>query len=443
MALNFATLEQKRQEVFRLRAQVEKRDRELRSQEEQLEELERQKLGISGVGDGMNDVRPEDFLDLVHRLQARIKIEELRSAQLRREIQDVRKQMYQQDLELERLESDTLQIQALTGYKPPVPGAAPVGTGLSHKEQEEAIEKILLLRRVIQKELSVRRQIILRKGQLSKKLAAQLSRMRTVEEQCYSLQNDVNVANEEKQRLEDEFEQLRKVHGSEDRQLTVYERRAAQLTTADSLSVDLSFLRQRTAQHAEAAAAAERTIRVQQSRMEQLQRRHAAVRAALDDLGLSGKVDQALKSQGQLVVQEEQGAVPTDPERILRTGELVPAVLYQLLQKDWQDIERRSETKDILLQEKETTIETVAQREAEMSQVAMSAKAREARETRLRERELQRLHDQAWDEHRKYQAELLQLRSERTAGSAARARQQGSPATASPAPGSPPPASAQ
>eukprot|EP00759_Apiculatamorpha_spiralis_P057212 PhF_6_TR8501/c0_g1_i1/m.13301 len=350
-------LEDRNRIIQTLEQAVAKKDAELKSLEEEIQELESQnesnQLTIMQF-EKDHPIAPEDALDAITRKENTIKIEQKRLANLRKDVHDLPLITVQRDKELQSAEAELQNIIEVTGW---CPTRKPMDAANYERSIVEIQEMEDLIRRLEDERKTV--SLILRKKDaLIDTLRGELERKQELEEQLNATNNSVRVADRDVREVMQEVNEKRKEHNRHDDALVAVEK-SRDIVALNSLEDDVRFLQSEVDRNVQSAKDQARIIKAQQFRIDQLEARVECVMDASRNLGLERDVNQALKS---LLVLSTSDAKQVTLETVLPSAETIDVELYEVLNRDLSELRNASSMKDILTLEKRATMEALARK---------------------------------------------------------------------------------
>ncbi|KAJ9468842.1 hypothetical protein DIPPA_20522 [Diplonema papillatum] len=404
----------KQQEIDRLEFLVERRRNELDAEASTIHDLEIS-LGTSTaptLRELGKEVAPEDYLDMVNRLENRLKLQQMRTNAAQKEVQETRLANKQTEDAIEQLFGEEARIRAITGYRSPeyARKSNHVCSKLSSPEQNMLLQELRILVTRIREEQKITRDIIHQKDKVVESLVANKADVDEKTEELFILRNKVKASNNEMNAISEEYETFRREHLKADKAINRLESQNDS-GCLSSLLQDKLFLKAKIYEHVDMRRAQDKAIKAQSFRLQHLQARADAIADAVTDLKMTERVSACLKGT---VAPIEEPVCSLDIETILPSDESVDLALYELLSRDVEAINHSIGLKDIILLEKEAAIESL---EEKLERVFMA----NAGEIDLKEEEIAYMEQQVRginqdvrSEREAYFQEISSLRQEKT-----------------------------
>ena len=303
------------------------------------------------------EVAPEDFLDMVNRLENKLKLQQMRAMSVLREISDAKIAHKQTEDRIQVLDMEQQKIRAITGYREPEYSKKSnhICSRLTLPEQETLLQELRLLRSKIKEEVKYSGDIVHQKDKVIETLTKKNGQLEDLEEQVFGLRVQLNAKCQVFQKISEEYEEYRKEHLKADKVISRLEN-TSDNGCRSSLMQDKLFLKAKIYQHVDKRRAQDKAIKAQQFRLNHLKDRLEMITNAVEDLKLTDLVASHLK--GTLLPIDEPVSC-LDIEAILPSDELIDMSLFELLARDVKAIQNSIGLKEIILREKEATIESL------------------------------------------------------------------------------------
>eukprot|EP01064_Diplonema_japonicum_P026862 TRINITY_DN3845_c6_g1_i1.p1 TRINITY_DN3845_c6_g1~~TRINITY_DN3845_c6_g1_i1.p1 ORF type:complete len:667 (+),score=318.37 TRINITY_DN3845_c6_g1_i1:40-2040(+) len=295
-------------------------------------------------------ILPEEALDKVVELEHAIKLQQKVNEEVIRDTNLTEKDIQAVDKQIDSVAKELGHIQRVTGFDNSNNKKEHIDWNL----QEEQILHLTELVQTLEREHSKGVQVLKKKTELLVRLSEEVEEKKEVEEQVFKCQNDINVVNKEMDEVREETNRLMKYHDKSDRAITVLEEQR-DVVAVDSLQNDKQYLQRQISSHVSAKGESDRIIKAQAFRLGVLENRLGVVTNALKDLKSDQKIQRRLKDA--LTLTEDDDVDPTNLEAIMPANELIDIELYELLNRDLEAITTSMKLKNIILHEKEATIE--------------------------------------------------------------------------------------
>eukprot|EP00756_Hemistasia_phaeocysticola_P030521 Hpha_TRINITY_DN16296_c2_g17::TRINITY_DN16296_c2_g17_i1::g.11411::m.11411 len=413
------SLLEKAQEVERRERDLQRRKEELSSEERKLKEL--RAASQSGVGRrGLHqDLGSEDFLDTIQRLEHELRLQNLKIKALEKECKDMHLKVKKTEKQCGQHAAHVAKVESVTGYKLDPETGLPSSPLHRHKgptkefavitpyEQVRIINDLQAIKNTLEMEFLKTQNIVQRKTELIHRLAQEADDVNEFEERRYSKQNELNVLNQELEKLTLEWDTLRREHMKADVAIGKAELAKDQSrATHDSLQADKLFLRKRIDADVGDIRDQQRASEAQEFRLRNLRERLEVITAAVEDLNMWSDIHDRLRG---IVSSAEQPSALTDRADIVPQNETIDVYLYELLARDVQAIESSIALKDLILHEKIDTIEALeAKIEDIQSQNQDETQAKNA-ELCAREQSVIELNEMAWSDREEINKGLVEL----------------------------------
>eukprot|EP01061_Rhynchopus_euleeides_P016960 TRINITY_DN2830_c0_g1_i3.p1 TRINITY_DN2830_c0_g1~~TRINITY_DN2830_c0_g1_i3.p1 ORF type:complete len:667 (+),score=388.64 TRINITY_DN2830_c0_g1_i3:72-2072(+) len=297
-------------------------------------------------------ILPEEALDKVVELEHAVKHQQKLNSETLRDTALTEKDIQTVDKRIDAVSRELQHIQRVTGFD----SAHSNKDHIDFSLQEEEIAQLQQLVRRLEEEHRVGTARLSKKTQLLVTLSEEVEEKAEIEEQVFKAMNDLKVTDREVGELQEQLRLLRLDHMKTDRAITALEGRR-DLGAVQSLNSDKVYLQSQIGQHKNAKREADRTIKAQAHRLAQLENRLSVVTAALKDLKTNNKIQRRLKDALMNAEVEDADIDPYNIDNYLPAREVVDVELYELLQRDLEAITTSMKLKDIILLEKEATIE--------------------------------------------------------------------------------------
>ncbi|KAJ9467253.1 hypothetical protein DIPPA_23372 [Diplonema papillatum] len=397
----------KRLEVERCHNQMVRREQELRVFEKEIEDTEKKLLsGDAAVASltSVQNLSPEHFSDMFHRLQNHVRLQEMRNTVLSRDITDTAVFCKQMDKELESLELMNIQMQAATGYSAVRENG---GRGLTQREQEVLLKELFCMQITVKKEILASRTMIIWKQNVIARLSEFAeTREQTIEKQGET-RNSINVKNEEIAAADEEIRDLHEEHGKTDDALVVCEERLAEMRGAPHLELDNQFLKAQAAGQLTKRRAKELAVKQQMKRLKETQDKHDAIVDSLNDLRIKRLVDKRL--QGVLELPCE----TLSPDWDNTESGPVDVALYELLSKTKAALQDSSTVKDTLLAEKECSIRAAEEKLEAIMQDNYNVLIGSDKSLQAMEKRVLKIYEETWGASVEHREEVRKLQTTR------------------------------
>ena len=325
------------------------------------------------------EVAPEDFLDMVNRLENKLKLQELRSQAVAKEVQEYKLLNRQTEETIQSLEVESARIRAITGYIEPHKQNSSrrkyhVCHTLSVPEQDllqhvcfaphkknttpslhpppPSPQELAYLVDKIKTEVKLSREKVSHKDKVVDAMQGKETDFDGLNERLFQLRNKLNSQQQELDRVDEEYETYRKQHLRSDRLISRLEN-TGDSGCLSSLLKDNLFLKAKINEHVEMRRMQDKAVKAQSFRLQQLQKRADMIANGVEDLKLTDLVSGHLKGAVQVT---EEPLCSLDIETILPSDETVDAALYELLARDVEAINNSVDLKYIIIGEKDATV---------------------------------------------------------------------------------------
>ena len=202
------------------------------------------------------------------------------------------------------------------------------------------------------------KEIVNHKDKVISHLHSQESDFDETNEKMFQLCSKLNAQNAELSSATEEYEHYRREHLRADRVISRLET-SNDDGSINSLTADNMFLKRKINEHVEMRRTQDKAVKAQSFRLAHLQKRADMITHAVADLKMTEAVSSRLKGTVQTV---EEPVCSLDIETILPADESVDVGLYELLARDVEAINNSVELKDIIVQEKASTIDTLVEK---------------------------------------------------------------------------------
>ncbi|KAJ9460012.1 hypothetical protein DIPPA_25050 [Diplonema papillatum] len=295
-------------------------------------------------------ILPEEVLDRTIELEHAIKHQQKLKEEVVRDTALTEKDIQAVDKQIDAVARDLANIQRITGFD----SAHTKRDHVDFNLQEDEIRQIAALVKKLDEEHRTGQQILRKKTQLIEVLVGELEEKSELEEQVYKAMNDLKVAKKEIDDLMEETRALMTDHNRSDRAIISLDNQR-DTVAVQSLQSDKAYLQREIANHVQSKGETDRIIKAQAFRLGVLDNRLSVVTNALKDLKSDQKIQRRLKDA--LALTDDDGSDPMNIDTIMRPNEVVDVELYELLHRDLEAITTSMKLKDIILLEKEATIE--------------------------------------------------------------------------------------
>eukprot|EP01059_Diplonema_ambulator_P007568 TRINITY_DN17040_c0_g1_i1.p1 TRINITY_DN17040_c0_g1~~TRINITY_DN17040_c0_g1_i1.p1 ORF type:complete len:456 (+),score=198.48 TRINITY_DN17040_c0_g1_i1:52-1368(+) len=403
----------KQQEIERLEALYERRKHDLETEAQTIQDLEIM-MGTSNVPSLRElgrEVAPEDFLDMVNRLENKLKLQQMRSAVILKEVNEARLMNKHVEDQIHALDDEATKIKAITGYKGPdySNSNAHICSKLAPPEQHLLIQELRILIAKIKEELRATKVILDQKTKVIMEFSMREQQLGEMQEKVFELRNELNVQNNELEKINNEHEEFRKHHLKADKAISRLENVSGS-GCLSSLMQDKLFLKAKIYEHVDMRRTQDKAIKAQSFRLAHLQKRADVITNAVADLKMTEIVSLKLKGS---VAPIEEPVCSLDIETILPSDETIDVALYELLCRDVEAINNSIGLKDIILLEKEATIEALEEKVERVLYTNEEDFIAKNSDVLSLQRDAERLHREVWNDRAAYQAEIAELRLEK------------------------------
>eukprot|EP01059_Diplonema_ambulator_P018868 TRINITY_DN3150_c1_g2_i1.p1 TRINITY_DN3150_c1_g2~~TRINITY_DN3150_c1_g2_i1.p1 ORF type:complete len:667 (+),score=363.34 TRINITY_DN3150_c1_g2_i1:43-2043(+) len=295
-------------------------------------------------------ILPEEALDKIVELEHAIKLQQKQNEEIIRDTNLTEKDIQAVDKQIDASAKELSHIQRVTGFDNNNNKRDHVDWDL----QEEQISHLFKLVQQLEREHSKGVQMLKKQTELLVALSEEVEEKKEVEEQVFKCQNDINVVQKEIEQIQGETKKLMEDHNKSDRAIMVLENQRDEVAVK-SLQNDKQYLQRQIAGHISAKGDSDRIIKAQAFRLSVLESRLNVVTNALKDLKSDQKIQRRLKDA--LTLAEDEDVDPMNLETLVPQNEMIDIELYELLNRDLEAITTSMKLKDIILHEKEATIE--------------------------------------------------------------------------------------
>eukprot|EP01064_Diplonema_japonicum_P013106 TRINITY_DN2048_c5_g1_i2.p1 TRINITY_DN2048_c5_g1~~TRINITY_DN2048_c5_g1_i2.p1 ORF type:complete len:408 (+),score=53.12 TRINITY_DN2048_c5_g1_i2:338-1561(+) len=273
----------------------------------------------------------------------------MRNNLLLRERMDYALLCRQLDRELEGLDICHCQIRATTGFNDDQGDSK---YGLTHSEQDVAIKELYFLAQILKKEVGASRTLAVRKEEVILKFLNDAAAVERAHEKKHEIMNEINTMNNSLRDISFTLEDLQRQHDRLDLSLHKGELHVASMTSASHLVLDTSCLKNKVDEQRTIRKRKESQAKLQTKYLELAKTRLGVVELALTDLQIKKTIDRKLR----------RAVIAVPPENIVDEfeeglPERMPAVLYELMARHKEAILNSIRLKDILLNEKQATVD--------------------------------------------------------------------------------------
>lgn len=293
---------------------------------------------------------PEESLDTIVRLENTLKLERLKGESLVKEKRLLEHQLKVQEKEIAKLSEELDLLKTETGWTR--------GTRLNvpreSKGSENKIGELQLIIQRLEEEQRTNKQIQRKKTQLIESLSKELDAKKQLEEDLYQAQNTIKVKDRELKDLAEELKTLKRIHAKKDKLILTMENEKDDLPIK-ALEGDKRFLQAEIAKHLEVRRQQDRTIKAQQTRIEQLESRVETITQALRDLKLDKPLEYALKG----ALESKEPGRDQDNGSVLPEKEVIDIELYEMLQRDLESLRNALQMKEVIITEKDANVEAL------------------------------------------------------------------------------------
>eukprot|EP01006_Ploeotia_vitrea_P057914 TRINITY_DN68466_c0_g1_i1.p1 TRINITY_DN68466_c0_g1~~TRINITY_DN68466_c0_g1_i1.p1 ORF type:complete len:405 (-),score=64.45 TRINITY_DN68466_c0_g1_i1:101-1270(-) len=345
-------------------------------------------MTIRKQGEMERDARaalPEETLDTIIRLENTLKVEKQNTEKLLKENKLLETQLHRKEKEFAKYQGELEDVKRETGW---VKGVSVRREEKDAKNQENKIAELQLQLQKLEEEQRTNKQIQKRKTQLIENLSKELDNKKQLEEELYQAHNTVKVKEREIKDYEEELKTLKRIHLKKDKLIVSMENEKDD-NHLKQLEGDKRFLQAEIAKHNETNRQQGRTLKAQQVRIEQLMLRLDGITQALREL----------RSDGGSPIGDDSSMEAVDVEE------------YEQLQRDLDSLRNQLNLKEVIIQEKDTNIETL-ERKVEILAHAKRSEARaiqaERREKEYQIDDLRRTLDSEQEKFRKESDRLKQ-----------------------------------
>eukprot|EP01062_Namystynia_karyoxenos_P073102 TRINITY_DN69949_c0_g1_i1.p1 TRINITY_DN69949_c0_g1~~TRINITY_DN69949_c0_g1_i1.p1 ORF type:complete len:696 (+),score=310.57 TRINITY_DN69949_c0_g1_i1:262-2088(+) len=303
-------------------------------------------------------VLPEEAGDRIRELEHKIQKQRRQTEQKKKELAQIELESKAVDKQIDQTVRELRHIQGTTGYDRAKNIKTP---DVDWEIQERQMEELTALVARVKEEKVKGEQILRKKCQLIGELSKELESLKEREENTYQMVNELRVADREIAELENQLQVLKEEHRRSDRAIVALEGQR-DVAVIDSLQQDKEYLRQQIAKHIEKRREQDKIVSAQAARVQQLEQRVACVEQAVRDLSMWGRVQARLKDSMVPLGEEDDLLDPVDIDRIIPQNEKIDVELYELLNRELEAVSESRKLKDILLQEKQCTIEATGEK---------------------------------------------------------------------------------
>eukprot|EP01063_Lacrimia_lanifica_P015399 TRINITY_DN22174_c0_g1_i1.p1 TRINITY_DN22174_c0_g1~~TRINITY_DN22174_c0_g1_i1.p1 ORF type:complete len:443 (+),score=192.60 TRINITY_DN22174_c0_g1_i1:61-1389(+) len=308
-------------------------------------------FNIRGEQGKVAALRPEEFSDMFFYLTNRLKLQEMRNNVIDREKVDTNLMIQRENHHLQALECLHIQIGAATGFSQAIDDSIG-GIGLSHMEQEVAVKELVFLICVLKKEMNARKTLVAWKDATITLFQREFKDQLAAIEKQAALVNDINVMERQILKVAAEVEEVEKRAITVDRHLEVGQMVKRSKDSSRFLANDCQYLRQRALEANRQREEKEQQAKLQAKKLAEREKQLHVVEQALEDLKLRKQIDRRLQNA---LIEVPPSSSPKD--YVETEDERVPAVLYELLARDVEAMDDSAKLKDVLLLEKDASID--------------------------------------------------------------------------------------
>lgn len=332
-------------------AQVASLNRQLEVHNDAIAKLQGDSLEELSVSSERNprDIAAEDALDTIVRLENTLKIVQRRNALLLRENQAQEKLAKDRTKVLERIAKDEEHLVTATGWRDDGPEVDIV-------ELRARISEMISLEQILNKELVAADVLIKKKEQAVEDLEKELLRKKEKEEQLSVLYNDIRVKDRDCEEMKRSIDALVGEHDKSQSLIESAQSRRAVLSIA-SLQEDTNCLKSNVEQHRATRRKQDEIMKAQIFRARQLQTRIDIIMAALRDMKLDKEFERTVPKSSLVC-----GASKEEPQEVsdvVPAEEQIPFSTYLLLLRDNDTMRTSVARKDVMVLEKEATIQAL------------------------------------------------------------------------------------
>eukprot|EP00754_Rhynchopus_humris_P029781 Rhum_TRINITY_DN15235_c11_g1::Rhum_TRINITY_DN15235_c11_g1_i1::g.146194::m.146194 len=305
-------------------------------------------------------ILPEEALDRVIEMEHMIKSQQKLGAEIARDCALTEKDISNVDKKIDLVSKELAHIQRVTGYDSTQGAQDHVDFAL----QQEQITQLGSLVKRLEDEHRRGAALLSKRTAEILTLSERVEENSEIEEQVFKATNDLQVVQRECDQLMEQTRVLMMDHSKTDRAIMVLEG-SRDVGAVQSLNSDKQYLQGQIEAHKAAKGESDKAIKAQAFRIDVLERRLEVVKAALKDLKTDQKIQRRLKDA--LTVADTEEKDPYNIEGLMPQEELLDVELYELLNRDLEAITTSMKLKDIILLEKDDTIEATELKLAELA----------------------------------------------------------------------------
>eukprot|EP01064_Diplonema_japonicum_P005362 TRINITY_DN13607_c0_g1_i1.p1 TRINITY_DN13607_c0_g1~~TRINITY_DN13607_c0_g1_i1.p1 ORF type:complete len:369 (+),score=144.49 TRINITY_DN13607_c0_g1_i1:125-1231(+) len=349
---------------------------------------------------------------MINRLENKLKLQQMRSAAISKDVNESRLMNRQVEDVIQSLDEEAQRIKAITGYKGPELSSNNVHicTKLSPPEQQLLFQELRILSAKIKEEIRATKVLLDQKTKVIEGFTKREDNLAELQEKVFELRNELNAKNNELHNVNEEHEYYRKEHLKADRMIAKLENENGS-GCLSSLMQDKLFLKAKIYEHVDMRRTQDKAIKAQSFRLAHLQMRADMITNAVADLKMTEIVSSKLK--GTLAPVEEP-VCSLDIETILPSDETIDVALYELLCRDVEAINNSIGLKDIILLEKEATIEALEEKVERVLYTNEEDFIAKNDDVLTLQHDVKQLHREVWNDREAYQQEIAELRKNKT-----------------------------
>eukprot|EP00762_Andalucia_godoyi_P007688 ANDGO_07904.mRNA.1 hypothetical protein AMSG_11957 len=307
----------------------------------------------------------EEHLDTISRLENVVSLKNREIEGLTVERKTLQNLLREKDKQITRMDK---QLQKL--------GESPVDLAATHANQ---IKKLKMDIVELQEEKRTLMEIQRLKNKAIENLTRQLDEKLSIDEHIRELREQLKAKEKESEALELTNLELQRAHRLQESELSRIEG-ASTDSALRALEADKRYLQSEIKKHQDARATLEKTVRAQAVRIESLTNRLEIVASALREVKHSRRSLGSVNVPAKEAAGSASDANGSSSSDGLVEDEKIDAPLYELLQKDVEELRAKLAERDALLAEKDESLEALS-RNLDILSSARSADAKKSKKT--------------------------------------------------------------
>lgn len=353
------------------------------------------------------DVAPEDALDTIMRLEALGKLEARRNELLARENIAVRQSLVARRDQLKKLQDQMHELVQATGWKP--------GSGNFRRERADAqqdIEQMKELEQKLTRNLKAADLIINKKQHTIQLLQEELKKKKVTQDALHEVYNHIRVKDRDCQEVQVTLKELAQEEAKRDKALDIVAN-SKDLSAFASIEADNKFLKEALGGVRVSKGRMDDVCKMQLERLAMLKSRMAALVAAMHDLRVDARYAAHAQQGGGAVIVATPIATDEDLELAVQhanpPAEVIAPECFDLLSRDYEQMNAMLSRKEIILLEKQLTHEALCVKLHQLTEELDQADADRASITRQTASDIQMLRGELQGKHESCRFEIDQM----------------------------------